>query len=113
MGLPPPRRSSTPSTSRAARRCATSHEVILEALPGIDVGVWDYGGKLIGYGAYDYSNSKGPAGRWFSVGIANRKSYISLYAMGNEPTVGYLRREPVPDRFRHQDRPELHQHQQA
>jgi hypothetical protein len=59
------------------------HEVILEALPGIDVGVWDYGGKLIGYGAYDYSNSKGPAGRWFSVGIANREAYISLYAMGH------------------------------
>lgn len=73
------------------------HEVILEALPGIDVGVWDYGGKLIGYGSYDYSNSKGPAGRWFSIGIANRKAYISLYAMGYED--GRYMAETRTDRF--------------
>jgi hypothetical protein len=66
------------------------HRVILGALPGIDVGVWDYSGKLIGYGAYDYSNSKGPAGRWFSIGIANRKAYVSLYAMGEAASGGTL-----------------------
>ncbi len=73
------------------------HEVILEALPGIDVGVWDYAGKLIGYGAYDYSNSKGPAGRWFSIGIANRKAFISLYAMGTAD--GRYLVESLHDRF--------------
>lgn len=66
------------------------HEVILEALPGIDVAVYDYAGRLIGYGSYDYSNSKGAAGRWFSVGLANRKSCISLYFMGSADDGSYL-----------------------
>jgi Domain of unknown function (DU1801) len=73
------------------------HEVILDALPGIDVGVWDYSGKLIGYGSYDYTNSKGPAGRWFSVGLANRKNFISLYAMASSKDGYYV--ESVRDRF--------------
>jgi len=73
------------------------HEVILEALPGIDVGVWDYSGSLIGYGAFDYSNSKGPAGRWFSIGLANRKRFISLYSMASGRD-GYLIEE-VHDQF--------------
>jgi hypothetical protein len=75
--------------SRGARRCGTCIS--------IDVGVWDYSGKLIGYGAYDYSNSKGPAGRWFSIGIANRKAYISLYAMGTAD--GRYLVETIHDRF--------------
>lgn len=58
------------------------HDVILTALPDIDVTMYDYGGPLIGYGSYDYANSRRPAGRWFSVGLASRKAYISLYAMG-------------------------------
>jgi hypothetical protein len=73
------------------------HEVILEALPGIDVSLWEYGGPLIGYGSYDYTNSKGPAGRWFSVGLANRKDYISLFSMASRDG-GYLI-EAVHDRF--------------
>ena len=73
------------------------HEVILAALPGIDVSMYEYAGPLIGYGSYDYSNSRGPAGRWFSVGLANRKGHISLYAMGSG-TTGYLV-EDVRDRF--------------
>lgn len=75
------------------------HELILDALPDIDVGLWDYGGSpVIGYGAYDYSNSKGrQQGRWFSVGLANRKAYISLYAMGTADG-GYLV-ETMHDRF--------------
>ena len=58
------------------------HDVILDALPGIEVRVIRYSGPVIGYGWYEYSNSKGPAGDWFAVGLASRKSYISLYAMG-------------------------------
>jgi hypothetical protein len=74
------------------------HDVILGALPGIDVTMYEYGGgSMIGYGSYDYSNSRGPAGRWFSVGLANRKSYISLYSMGTRDG-GYLV-EAVRDRF--------------
>ncbi len=73
------------------------HDVILDALPGIDVTMFDYAGKVIGYGAYDYTNSRGPAGRWFSVGLANRKSYISLFSMGTSER-GYLV-EAVHDRF--------------
>ncbi|MFL5711547.1 MAG: DUF1801 domain-containing protein [Chloroflexota bacterium] len=74
------------------------HEVILDALPEIDVAVYDYSGKLIGYGGYDYSTSKGPAGRWFSIGIANRKSYVALYAMAGMPEGHYLV-ETMADRF--------------
>ena len=68
-----------PRRSQMARHL---HDVILEALPGIDVTMYDYGGPLIGYGSYDYTNSKGPAGRWFSVGLASRNGYISLFSMG-------------------------------
>lgn len=74
------------------------HDVILDALPGIDVGVWDYSGKMIGYGGYDYSTSKGPAGRWFSIGIANRKAYVALYAMAGMADGHYLV-ESMPDSF--------------
>lgn len=73
------------------------HEVILSALPGIDVSMYEYAGSLIGYGSYDYFNSRGPAGRWFSVGLANRKGHISLFAMGTGKS-GYLVEE-VHDRF--------------
>ena len=73
------------------------HDVILEALPDIDIRVTDYSGSLIGYGWYAYSNSKGPAGDWFSVGLANRKSYISLYAMGTRD--GRYLVEAMRDRF--------------
>ncbi len=73
------------------------HDVILDALPAIDVAVHEYSGSIIGYGWYDYSNSKGPAGRWFSVGLANRKAYISLYAMARRDD-GYLV-EAIHDRF--------------
>ena len=70
-GLPEPRRS----------QMRHLHEVLLEAMPGVDVRMWDYGGPLIGYGTYAYSNSRGPAGDWFSVGLASRKAYISLFSM--------------------------------
>jgi hypothetical protein len=74
------------------------HEVILDALPGIDVGVWEYGGTVIGYGSYEYSTSKGPAGRWFSIGIANRKACVALYAMAGMADGHYLV-ESMPERF--------------
>jgi hypothetical protein len=73
------------------------HDVIVAAIPGADITMYAYGGPVIGYGSYDYSNSRGPAGRWFSVGLASRKSYISLFSMG-QADGGYLV-EAVHDRF--------------
>lgn len=73
------------------------HELIRAAIPDADVTVMDYSGTIVGYGSYDYSTSKGPAGRWFSVGLASRKAYISLYMMGTDPG-GYLA-EQAQDRL--------------
>jgi Domain of unknown function (DU1801) len=58
------------------------HETIRDAMSGVDIRLWDYAGPLIAYGTYPYANSKGPAGDWFAIGLANRKAYISLYSMG-------------------------------
>jgi len=66
------------------------HDVIAAAIPDADVAMFTYSGPLIGYGTYDYSNSRGDrVGRWFSVGLANRKGYISLYSMAMRDG-GYL-----------------------
>ena len=73
------------------------HEVIRAAIPDADVVVMDYSGPIVGYGTYEYSTSKGPAGRWFSVGLASRKSYISLFSMATGGG-GYLV-ETLHDRF--------------
>lgn len=73
------------------------HDVVRAAIPGADVRMWDYGGPLIGYGTYTYSNSKGPVGPWFSVGLASRKSYISLFSMATGAG-GYLV-EALHERF--------------
>ena len=74
------------------------HEVITAAIPDADISMWDYAGPLIGYGSYDYTDSRGkPKGRWFAVGLANRKSYISLYSMG--PRDGGYLLEAIHDRF--------------
>ncbi len=70
--LPEPRRS----------QIARLHDLVIRAMPDADVVLKEYSGTMIAYGTYEYSNSKGPAGRWFTVGLANRKAYISLYAMG-------------------------------
>ena len=87
-GLPEPRRS----------QMRHLHELIVSAIPDADVTMWDYAGPLVGYGSYDYTDSRGkPKGRWFSVGLANRKGYISLFSMGQR-SGGYLV-EGVHDRF--------------
>jgi hypothetical protein len=74
------------------------HDVISSAIPEADISMWEYGGTLIGYGSYEYTDSRGrPTGRWFSVGLANRKGYISLFSMGQRQG-GYLV-EAIHDRF--------------
>ena len=85
--LPEPRRS----------QMERIHRVIAAAIPDAPIRMFDYGGPLIGYGIYAYTNSKGPAGDWFAVGLANRKAYISLFSMGGRDG-GYLV-EHVHDRF--------------
>ena len=86
--LPEPRRS----------QMARLHRLIVAAIPDAPIRMFDYSGPLIGYGPYVYSNSKGDrTGDWFAVGLANRKSYISLYSMGLHDD-GYLV-EHVRDRF--------------
>jgi hypothetical protein len=68
-----------PRRSRMAHR----HEVITSAIPDAGIRMFEYGGTLIGYGPYRYSNSAGKeVGDWFSVGLASRKSYVSLFSMG-------------------------------
>ena len=73
------------------------HDILLDALPAADVRMWAYSGPLIGYGTYTYSNSKGPVGEWFSVGLAKRKNYISLFSMATSES-GYLV-DAMHDRF--------------
>ena len=73
------------------------HELILAAMPDADVTIHDYAGELIGYGTYPYSNSKGPAGDWFAIGLANRSRYISLYSMALQD--GAYLVEAMHDRF--------------
>jgi hypothetical protein len=59
------------------------HEVITAALPDVPIRLFDYQGTVIGYGPYRYANSAGKVvGDWFSVGLASRKSYVSLFSMG-------------------------------
>lgn len=74
------------------------HAVILDAIPDADVAMWDYSGPLIGYGSYDYANSSGTrTGRWFSVGLASRKQYISLFSMATRDGTHLV--EVVHERF--------------
>ena len=85
--------------SRGARRCATCTRSSSTRSRASTSRLYDYGGgALIGYGGYDYSNSKGPAGRWFSIGIANRKAYVALYAMAGMADGHYLV-ESMPEKF--------------
>jgi hypothetical protein len=58
------------------------HELIRATIPDADVRMWDYAGPLIGYGTYTYSSRSGASGDWFSVGLASRKRYVSLFSMG-------------------------------
>ena len=79
-------------------RMAHLHEVITSAIPDAGIRMFEYGGTLIGYGPYRYSNSAGKeVGDWFSVGLASRKAYVSLFSMGQRDG-GYLV-EAVHDRF--------------
>ena len=38
-------------------------------------------GDTIGYGKYSYKTKSGCSGEWYTIGLANRKQYISLYVL--------------------------------
>ena len=68
--LPEPRR----------RDMSHLHDLLVKAVPELDVRLLDYSGRMIGYGSYRYRTKAGKEGDWFVLGLASRKSYISLYA---------------------------------
>jgi hypothetical protein len=63
----------------------TIHETVSGAAPELDTWVWQgkmWGGTdqtILGYGHYDYVNTSGEEIRWFQIGLANQKAYVSLY----------------------------------
>jgi hypothetical protein len=69
-GLDEPRRSTVARFDRT----------IQQAVPGLDVRVYGYGGTMLGYGAYPYRTSAGVEGEWFALGVAARKRYVSFYS---------------------------------
>lgn len=63
-------------------------ELIRGAAPELEPWVWRgkmWGGTdqtILGYGTYDYVNATGDEVRWFHIGLANQKAYLSLYVNG-------------------------------
>jgi hypothetical protein len=35
--------------------------------------------RIIGYGEYRYTNSRGKIGEWFAIGLASQKNYITVF----------------------------------
>jgi hypothetical protein len=71
------------------------HRLIREEAPDVDAKIWDYSGKLIGYGDYHYKG-RSTEGDWFLLGLAARKGYVSLYSMATAPDGGYYAKSFAP-----------------
>jgi hypothetical protein len=71
------------------------HRLIREQAPDMDARLWEYSGKLIGYGDYHYKG-KSTEGDWFLLGVAPRKAYISLYSMAMAPDGGFYAKSFAP-----------------
>jgi hypothetical protein len=71
------------------------HRLIREAAPEMNARLWDYSGKLIGYGDYHYKG-RSTEGDWFFLGVAPRKAYVSLYSMAMAPDGGYYAKSFAP-----------------
>ena len=56
-------------------------KLIKENAPEMDEKLWDYQGTMIIWGTYEYESKSGLKGDWFTLGLASRKNYISLYTM--------------------------------
>ena len=71
------------------------HRLIREEAPDIDAKMWEYSGKLIGYGEYHYKG-RSTEGDWFLLGVAARKAYVSLYSMATGPDGGFYAQSFAP-----------------
>lgn len=50
----------------------------------MEVKIWhSMGFPIIGYGEVEYTSGAGETKRWFALGLAARKSYMSLYIWGS------------------------------
>lgn len=52
---------------------------MMERLSGQPPRMW--GGSIIGFGAYEYQQKNGQAGRWPIVGLSPRKANLTVYIM--------------------------------
>ena len=52
---------------------------MMQRLTGLPPRMW--GGSIIGFGAYDYQQKSGQAGRWPIVGLSPRKANLTVYIM--------------------------------
>lgn len=58
----------------------TLHSLIRKCVPELKPFFLECAGDpIIGYGKYAYETKSGCKGDWFTVGLSNRKNYISLY----------------------------------
>ena len=91
--LPSDHIESLPSAVRA--EIALLDQEIVKRMPGQSRVLWEgkfWGGsdqKIIGYGDFSYTNSRGETNSWFMVGLAAQKSYISVYVNAVDDD-GYL-----------------------
>jgi hypothetical protein len=63
------------------------HELIRETLPELEPHM---ASGMVGYGHYHYRYASGREGDWFQIGLANRKTGISLYVVAESEDGGYL-----------------------
>jgi Domain of unknown function (DU1801) len=66
---------------------ARLHELICTTLPDLEPHM---ASGMIGYGHFHYRYASGREGDWFHVGLANRKTGISLYVVAESEDRGYL-----------------------
>lgn len=75
--------SALPDDRRATAEAV--HQVIVSAAPDLNQWVWQgrmWGGTdqtILAYGTYEQVNRSGKKVRWFVIGLANQKAYLSLY----------------------------------
>jgi len=52
---------------------------MIERITGFQPKIW--GGRMIGYGRYDYTYDSGHSGTWFMTGFAPSKTKLTVYIM--------------------------------
>jgi hypothetical protein len=71
---------------------AALHALIRKAAPGLAPRMWN---SVVGYGEYHYRYATGREGDWFVIGLASRKTGISLYVCAADEK-GYLAERKAP-----------------